>query len=589
MLLDKLQSELQEIAEAIMSVTLLDVTILNRNLKRIAGTGKYRQQVGKYAPKFSVFEKSINTGLQYVIDKPRVCDECSQCLGKENCQEEAEVCYPIKLDNEVVGVIGMIAFTKKQKNSFLNNQGNYMNFVHRMSRLITARLREQSLYEELCYRSIELRTIIDAVDEGIIAVDHNGKTLCINRWAKEILGIKEEDAAGKNIDDILNKNSITKVLKTKKEIKEQEEILDVNNNRYRFLLSAKPIIFNSENTGAVATFKDFNKLHRSILKISEKPGSMTFDEILGISPSFLKVKEQARQIASQEVTVMLLGESGTGKELFARAIHYESPRKNEVFLPINCGAIPDSLMESEFFGYEKGAFTGADPKGKIGKLEIAHGGTILLDEIGDLPLHMQVKLLRVIQDKEIVRVGGNKPIKIDIRILAATNKDLWEMVKKGEFREDLFYRLNVVPIHIPPLRERPEDILLMAEEFLDRYSNIYNKNIKNISDEVKNALINYSWPGNVRELENLIEYGVIFEKTTILSLETISKKMISKEKPYLAKKGLKELVREYEGKIIRNLIDIYGNDTESKKKIAEHLKISQATFYRKLKEHDYQI
>lgn len=588
MLLDRIQNELQEIAEAIMSVTLLDVTILNKDLKRLAGTGIYNKQVGNYAPRHSVFEKSINTGHQYVIENPRLSDKCKYCLGKEACKEEAEVCYPIKLDGNVVGVIGMIAFTKEQKAYFLKNQDNYMNFVNRMSRLITSRIREQSLYQELSYRSVELRTIIDAVDEGIIAVDKDGKILCVNKWAKDIFNIKEQDISGKKLDDIFKKNSITKVLKTKKEIKEQEEILDINNNRYRFLLSAKPIIFNSENAGAVATFKDFNKLHRSILKISEKHGIMAFDEILGKSPSFIRVKEQAKQIAPQNVTIMILGESGTGKELFARAIHYESARKNEVFLPINCGAIPESLMESEFFGYEKGAFTGADPKGKIGKLETADGGTVFLDEIGDLPLHMQVKLLRVIQEREVVRVGGSKPIKVDIRILAATHKDLRSMVEKGEFREDLFYRLNVVPIQIPPLRDRPEDIILMANEFLGRYSQIYNKNIQSISNEALKALVNYSWPGNVRELENLIEYGVIFEKTQILSLGTISKKMISKEEPYLANKGMRELVSKYEKRIIENLIKIYGNDTEAKKKIAKHLKISQATLYRKLKEHNYQ-
>ncbi len=587
MYLYRLQDELQQIAEAIMSVTGLDVTILDKSLKRIAGTGQYRFVVGKYAAKDSVFEKCIKTGKQYVIEQPRECRECRECSGKQNCVEEAEVCYPIGADKSVDGVIGMIAFSREQKETFLRNQKSYMNFVARMSKLILSRIQEQALNDELTYKTIELKTIIDAVNEGIIAVDENRKILCVNNWARRILNIKEKDIIGKNLDELLPENGVTKVLKTKEQINEQEELLSINGNTYRFLLSVKPIIFNTTKTGAVATFKDFNKLHRSILKINERLDFFTFDKILGISPIFLKAKEQAIQIASEDVTVLILGESGTGKELFARAIHYEGQRKNEIFLPINCGAIPESLIESELFGYEKGAFTGASPKGKIGKFEMANGGTIFLDEIGDMPLHMQVKILRFLQEKEIIRIGGFTPIKVDVRVIAATNKDLWDMVEKGEFREDLFYRLNVVPIKIPPLRERQEDIIEIASKLLKRYSKIYNKNIEGISDEARKLLIAHSWPGNVRELENLIEYGVIFEKNNILSFETLSKKLVvqNQQLPKIEHGGLKQMVAQYEINIINNLLKQYGNSTQAKKKVARHLKISTATLYRKLGEY----
>lgn len=588
MSLDRLQKELQEIAEAIMSVTALDVTILDNSLKRIAGTGKYYEKIGKYAPKNSVFEKCIKTGRQYVITEPRTCVECAMCSGKGSCREEAEVCYPIESDRAVEGVIGMIAFTPEQKKAFIQNQCHYMNFVSRMSKLISSRIKEQLLHQELRYKSAELRTIIDSVDEGIIAIDDNGKILCINEWACKAFNIKNEDVVGKNLDKILPKNSVTKVLTTNDEIKDQEEVLIINGRTSRFLLSVKSIIFNKKRAGAVATFKDFNKLHRSIFKISENPETFTFEDILGSSPTFNAVKEQARHIANQDVTVLLLGESGTGKELFARAIHYESPRKNEIFLPINCGAIPDSLIESELFGYEKGTFTGANPKGKIGKFERANGGTVFLDEIGDLPLHMQVRLLRVLQDGEIYRVGGVDPVKIDVRIIAATNKDLWSMVQKGEFREDLFYRLNVVPIHIPPLRERPEDIIELAEIFFHRYLKIHCKELKGISREARELLKNYSFPGNVRELENIIEYGVLFEKEDFLRAETILRKIDVKQsaEKTIIKGGLKEMVARYEKKVIEDLINKYGCDTKAKQKIAEELGISLATLYRKLSETD---
>ncbi len=587
--LDGLQKELQEIAEAIMSVTDLDVTILDSLLKRIAGTGKYYERIGKYAPKNSVFEKCIKTGKQYVITEPRTGSECAECDGKQNCREEAEVCYPIESDRGIEGVIGMIAFTSEQKKAFLKNQRHYMNFVSRMSKLISSSIKEQILHQELKYKSIELRTIIDSVDEGIIAIDDNRRILCINNWAREIFNITKDDVAGKNLDELLPQNSVTEVLMTNKEIKEQEEVLKINGKTYRFLLSAKPIIFNKKKAGAVASFKDFNKLHRSIFRISENPETFTFDKILGSSSIFTMVKEQARQIANQDITVLLLGESGTGKELFARAIHYESPRKNEIFLPINCGAIPDSLIESELFGYEKGTFTGANPKGKIGKFERANGGTVFLDEIGDLPLHMQVKLLRVLQEREIFRVGGLSPIKIDVRIVAATNKNLRAMVQKGEFREDLFYRLNVVPIRIIPLRERPEDIMELAEIFFRRYSKIHRKQLKGISEEAKRLLSSHQYPGNVRELENLIEYGVIFERGDFLTERTLLKKMGVKKgsDTAVAKGGLKEMVARYEKKVIEDLMSHYGNDTKAKQKIAEKLNISPATLYRKIKELDF--
>ncbi|KAA0259504.1 sigma-54-dependent Fis family transcriptional regulator [Deferribacter autotrophicus] len=219
----------------------------------------------------------------------------------------------------------------------------------------------------------------------------------------------------------------------------------------------------------------------------------------------------AMDVAKSEATVLITGESGTGKEVLARFIHENSRRKNKSFVAINCAAVPENLVESEFFGYEKGAFTGAE-KRKPGKFELADGGTILLDEIGEVPLHLQAKLLRVLQEKEIERLGGIKPVSVDVRIIATTNRDLKEEVNKGNFREDLYYRLNVINIHIPPLRDRKEDVLHLAEFFLEKYSKINGKKFKALSDEAKRVLLDYDWPGNVRELEHTIERAVILSK-----------------------------------------------------------------------------
>lgn len=588
MYLENMRDELQQIADAIMSVVGLDVTIIDEKQTRIAGTGKYRSVIGSAVPQNSVFEQCINTGLQYVVKEPRKCNVCQTCNGQNSCTEEAEICYPIKTSKGVVGIIGMIAFTPEQKLAFLKKEKHYMHFVSRMSKLISSRLREKVLHEELCYQSVQLRTIMDTVDEGIIGLDHNGIILSVNKWVREKFGIKEEEAVGKNIDELLPNNRITPAMQAQRQLADYEETLYINGVKDRFLLSVKPFSSNAGKIGAVVTLKDFDKLRRSIHQISESSAILDFDKIKGISPNFLRVKEQAKQVALQEVTVLLLGESGTGKELFARAIHYESRRKNEVFLPINCGAIPDSLLESELFGYEKGAFTGANPRGKMGKFEMANRGTLFLDEIGDLPMHMQVKLLRVLQEKEIVRVGGTTPFKVDVRIIAATNKNLWEKTKKGEFREDLFYRLNVIPINIPPLRERSEDIGHLADWLLKRYTKIYGKQLTGITEEAKELLSNYTWPGNVRELENCIEFGVIFEKGSLLTSETIAKKIHVEDRSPVGNGGLKQMLAHYEQSIIENLLNHYGRDTEAKHKIANHLKISTATLYRKLQDNDSQ-
>ena len=252
--------------------------------------------------------------------------------------------------------------------------------------------------------------------------------------------------------------------------------------------------------------------------------------IVGRSRGILEVLDLIHRVAPTNATVLLRGESGVGKELFARAIHFLSPRSNKPFVAVNCGAIPETLLEAELFGYEKGAFTGAYTS-KKGKFEIANGGTLFLDEVAELPLHLQVKLLRVLQEKEVERLGGTKPIKVDVRIIAATNRDLEKMVKEGKFREDLYYRLNVVPVFIPPLRERKEDIPPLVQHFLERFSKDYNKQVS-ISPEVLDALIDYHWPGNVRELQNVIERMVILDRDGILTEEDLPEEIKKAKKTY---------------------------------------------------------
>jgi transcriptional regulator with PAS, ATPase and Fis domain len=308
---------------------------------------------------------------------------------------------------------------------------------------------------------------------------------------------------------------------------------------------------------------------------------INLDSIIGKSNKILELKQKVRKIADGYANVLLTGESGTGKELFARAIHYESKRCEKPFIPVNCGAIPENLLESELFGYAGGAFTGANKGGKIGKFELASGGTIFLDEIGDMPLQLQVKLLRVLQDRVVIPVGSNKSMRIDVRVIAATNKNLEELVRIGEFREDLYYRINVIPIKIPPLRDRKEDIYLLLCELLNKYCCIYGLPLPKVSEKVMVCFNNYSWTGNIRELENAVEYIVnMLGSDREIHVEHLPPKLIEGNDNVDTDKELK--LESLERNAIIKALKRYGTNTEDKKIAAEALGISLASLYRKI-------
>jgi len=583
-MLGQIKDELQQIAETVKAIVGIDVTILDRDLIRLAGTGKYKDKVGTAGPRNSAFEKCLQTGSQYLIADPKSCNECDICTSREECEEKAAVCFPIIIDEKVEGVVGLIIFESEKKEAFLEKKESYIDFDKRLSELIASKMREKNISTKLQYKSRELLTVIDSVNEGIVIADKKSSIVTVNRYFKEKFGVRYSNLIGETLDSILPRSAMAKIEKNRFSLEEEPLTVSIENHDIEFLFSIRPIVVDEAIEGSVITFKDFNMLQRSVFNASEKNAILTFDEIIGSSSALTQVKEQARLISKQNVPVLLLGESGTGKELFARAIHTGSDRRNKIFMAINCGAIPESLMESELFGYEKGTFTGANSGGKMGKFEIAKDGTIFLDEIGDLPLHMQVKLLRVLEEKELMRVGGSSTIKVNPRIIAATNKDLQKMVERNEFREDLFYRLNVIPLRIPPLRERAEDVLELADYFLKRYNKIYRKNIEGYSEEAEKAMARYNWPGNVRELQNLIEYAINFESGDRISLGIIKSRIGEREEGPAAEKPLKDLVADYEKEVIRGMIRYYGDDTEAKKTIAKKLNISPATLYRKLEE-----
>jgi DNA-binding NtrC family response regulator len=320
-----------------------------------------------------------------------------------------------------------------------------------------------------------------------------------------------------------------------------------------------------------------NTILRSCLKDKYK-----FENIIGISFGMQRVFELIEKVADTGVTVMVTGESGVGKELVAKAIHYNSSKKDNPLVVVNCGAIPETLLESELFGYEKGAFTGA-VNTRYGRFELAHGGSIFLDEIGDMSFNLQVKLLRVLQEKTFERIGGSKTIKVDIRIIAATNRNLEELVKEGKFREDLYYRLSVVPIHIPPLRERRQDIPLLLNYFLEKSNALNGASIEGFSEEVMDVLINYEYPGNVRELQNIIERIVVLKKKGCIDMEDLPEKFWNvKDKTVQMdiQKGYDTLVSEFEKNIIAKALQ---ETSGVKSKAAQILSMNRTTLIEKMK------
>jgi len=446
------------------------------------------------------------------------------------------------------------------------------------------------------------KTIFEIVYNWVVVVDKEGYIRMINKGYCDFLGTTQEEAVGKHVTEVIENTRMHIVVRTG--IREIGDIQQIRGNK--MIADRIPMIEKGEVIGAVGTvlFKDVvemeayvNKIHRMEKELEFYKKELkkalgsddTFDNIIGVSQSIKKVKKLAKQVANTKSNVLLLGESGTGKGLFASAIHNFSARGEYPLIKINCAAIPHELLESELFGYEQGAFTGAKKGGKPGKFELANKSTIFLDEIAELPLSMQAKLLKVIQEKEIDRVGGIKTHKIDVRIIAATNQDLEEMVKKKSFREDLYYRLNVVSIKIPSLKERREDIPFVVKYLIKKFSKEMDKFVTQITPVAMDALGAYDWPGNIRELENVIEraFNLIDQEATIMLQHLPS--YINKLEPESASigdKGLKAILDEVEKNVIeKSLIENEGN----KYKTAKNLKISRTSLYEKIEKYKFEL
>lgn len=392
------------------------------------------------------------------------------------------------------------------------------------------------LFEELLmnYQVQQARfdALLNTIDEAICIIDESDRVVVWNNLAEHLYGITAQEIINKPIEQFFSNLLLTKVMKEWRTVHEQHHTPCPDKH---VLINARPVKLAGQVIGGVCAEKDITevvRLHEKLSQTHEEVASLkmeldkintksdSFSTIYGHSAAICEAISVARRVAATHVPVLLRGESGTGKELFAKAIHQASGVSGP-FVAINCGAISPNLFESELFGYQSGAFTGADRNGKIGLLEQANGGTILLDELGDMPKEMQVKLLRTLQDKSIYRVGGNKPIPIDVRFVAATHRNLEDMISKGEFREDLYYRLNVVSISLPSLRDRLDDIPELVHRGIQYYDKIHNKKITKVDPELMAALLQHSWPGNIRELFNVLERLVILADNSLLTLDNL--------------------------------------------------------------------
>lgn len=578
-----IQPVVQRIADAIAAVLKIEVEIANHHFIRIAGTGEQKISVLNKMEGDLVYQSSIRSGQPVIIENPGHELICQRCSFYKNCPETGEICAPIIYKNQSLGVIGLLAFNEEQRNRLFENTEGILTFLNKMADLLASKLHEHEMIEQLTRNSEKMSRVMNLVNQGIIVLDDSGTIVEINSKAESLLSIENKEIIPENI-----KHFLCELVHVMEESSRTIQI-SINQVDRTFLVNKQKLATNWRNSEYLLILQDVNEI-RYLAEKTNAAQMKPFDRIIGISPQIKEVKEYAYKVSQSNSTILIQGESGTGKEEFARAIHYASLRKDKPFITVNCGAIPEHLLESELFGYDKGAFTGANSKGKLGKFELAHEGTIFLDEIGEMPPLLQVKLLRVLQEKEIEHLGGTIPIPVDVRVITATNKNLQEMVRNGTFREDLYFRLNVIPIIIPPLRSRKEDILAISEYFITTYNELFQSNVLGLGRDVKELLLNYPWSGNVRELKNFIEYLFNFIKTGMITLdvaeELISRKLeLKKENMNLNTAAFSLL--EMEKEMIIKALEYVKRHNLKIENASELLGIGRATLFRKINK--YQI
>lgn len=577
----QIQPTIQRFARMLASVLQLEVEIVDENLCRVAGTGAYGKFLGRQLSGNSrLLRHVLETKTEKVVTQSRFDPLCEGCDSKENCREKAFLGTPVILQDRCVGVISLIAVTHEQQEHISDNLREFSDYVRHISTIFVSKLLEdQGPGDNI---SKIFATMIDNMDQGVLVVDDESRVQFVNQTALKTLGVVQNNIIGKPIRfrPLTFESNFTHG--------HMQHIVSWDDK-------SELIIGQLHNIqGRQLFLMAFHQSHTSF-SVANAPDEPHIEQLVGECRVMRQLKRLISRIAPSPSSVMVVGESGTGKEVVARAIHKLSGRRNKPFIAINCAAIPELLLESELFGYVKGAFTGASANGKTGLIQAANTGTLFLDEIGDMPLMLQAKLLRAIEAREILPIGASSPIQVDIRIISATNQNLAQFIAEGKFREDLFYRLNVIPITLPPLRERQEDIELLVHYFLHLHTRRLGSVYPGIAPDVVEILRKHRWPGNLRELSNLMEYLV----NVVPSGEVIDSTLLP---PNLLNNGTTEqsdvtevseahlslddaggtALEEMEKQMIREALSRHN----SKKQVADELGIGIATLYRKIKKYE---
>ncbi|EGJ2790996.1 sigma-54-dependent transcriptional regulator [Escherichia coli] len=577
----QIQPTIQRFARMLASLLQLEVEIVDENLCRVAGTGAYGKFLGRQLSGNSrLLRHVLETKTEKVVTQSRFDPLCEGCDSKENCREKAFLGTPVILQDRCVGVISLIAVTHEQQEHISDNLREFSDYVRHISTIFVSKLLEdQGPGDNI---SKIFATMIDNMDQGVLVVDADNRVQFVNQTALKTLGVVQNNIIGKPVRfrPLTFESNFTHG--------HMQHIVSWDDK-------SELIIGQLHNIqGRQLFLMAFHQSHTSF-SVANAPDEPHIEQLVGECRVMRQLKRLISRIAPSPSSVMVVGESGTGKEVVARAIHKLSGRRNKPFIAINCAAIPEQLLESELFGYVKGAFTGASANGKTGLIQAANTGTLFLDEIGDMPLMLQAKLLRAIEAREILPIGASSPIQVDIRIISATNQNLAQFIAEGKFREDLFYRLNVIPITLPPLRERQEDIELLVHYFLHLHTRRLGSVYPGIAPDVVEILRKHRWPGNLRELSNLMEYLV----NVVPSGEVIDSTLLP---PNLLNNGTTEqsdvtevseahlslddaggtALEEMEKQMIREALSRHN----SKKEVADELGIGIATLYRKIKKYE---
>lgn len=589
---DEIRSRLRNIQRTVASyagiiskIAGVDVEVVDDNLYRVAGTGMFAAGVdASMAQEGHVYRKVLETGKRRVIYQPGEELVCQGCPNFLNCPEEIELAMPILAEGHPIGVIGLVGSSREQKLHILENEMLFLELIEQIADFISVKAmeRERALQREALLST--LNATLEHIQQGILILGKDFRVTDCNRAAMEQL--ETPNLAGERIFLEATGDNLAKYT---------EYSLTALGRQYRLMGTYLPVPQPTRAYQSVLIFYRSREIKERYFETAALP-AVDKTSILGSSPATLKLKEEISKVARSTSTVLITGESGTGKEMVATSIWRESDRRDKRFIALNCAAIPESIMESELFGYVKGAFTGADPNGRMGKFELANEGVIFLDEIGDMPLYLQSKLLRVLQERKIVRIGSNQLMDIDVRVIAATNKDLKKMVREKRFREDLYYRLDVIPLRVAPLRERLEDIEGLTLFYSQRFARKFGKKAPRLTEEVMDALKGYRWPGNVRELENAVEYMVnLMGEDGTLDVSMLPEDIRTRSREAAAptengpgkQTGAGQILslRELEKNAIRQALLQCGNHTAGKAMAARKLGIGMATLYRKIQQY----